>query len=172
MGLALGPVSRLWTRALYRDILSAEFWSQPISLSPEAARGVKFWKDSLHHRNGRPIWDANPKIDVISYSDASNTGWGDYCVNIAGTEVSGSWSETESRESSTWRNSGVYSWYSCQWRRSFQGKWCATGRITSTWRTSSRWEAHPQNYTPRLLPSTLSVDSAVLVLNQSEYPRY
>ena len=38
MGLALGPVSCLW--------------SQCITLSPEAAREVEFYKDSLHHRNG------------------------------------------------------------------------------------------------------------------------
>ena len=42
MGLALSPVSRLWTRALYQDILSAEFWSQHITLSPKAAREVEF----------------------------------------------------------------------------------------------------------------------------------
>ena len=29
-------------------------------------------------------------------------GGGGYCVNVAGTEVSGNWSETDSRESSTW----------------------------------------------------------------------
>ena len=52
MGLALGPISCLWTRALYQDILSAEFWSQCNTLSPEAAREVEFYKDSLHHRNG------------------------------------------------------------------------------------------------------------------------
>ena len=40
MVLALSPVSHLWTRALYRDILSAEFWSQCITLSPGAAREV------------------------------------------------------------------------------------------------------------------------------------
>ena len=76
MGLPLGPVSCLWTRALYRDILSAEFWLQHITLSPEAAREVEFWKGSFHHCNGRPTWDADPKIDVTSYSDASNTGRG------------------------------------------------------------------------------------------------
>ena len=103
MGLALCPVSRLWTRALYRDILSAQFWSQRITLSPEAAREVEFWKDCFHQCNGQPIWYADLKIDVTSYSDASDTGWGGYCVNVAGTEVSGSWSETDSRESSTWR---------------------------------------------------------------------
>ena len=76
MGLALGPVSRLWMRAFYRDILSAEFWSQCITLSPEAAREVEFWKDSFPHCNGQPIWNAEPKIDVTSYLDASDTGWG------------------------------------------------------------------------------------------------
>ena len=40
MGLALGPVSRLWTTAMYHDILSPEFWSQHIALSPEAMRGT------------------------------------------------------------------------------------------------------------------------------------
>lgn len=103
MGLALGPVSRLWTRAMYRDILSAEFWSQRIALSPEALREVQFWKESFEECHGQPIWKANPKIDVLSYSDASDSGWGGYCVNVAGSEVAGSWSEAESKESSTWR---------------------------------------------------------------------
>lgn len=103
MGLALGPVSRLWTRAMYRDILSAEFWSQRIALSPEALREVQFWKDSFEDCHGQPIWKVNPKIDVLSYSDASDSGWGGYCVNVAGSEVAGSWSTAESRESSTWR---------------------------------------------------------------------
>ena len=38
MGLALGPVSRLWIRAMYRDISSADFWSQRITLSPKAQK--------------------------------------------------------------------------------------------------------------------------------------
>ena len=76
MGLALGPVSRLWTRAMYWDILSAEFLSQRIALSPEALREVQFWKDSFEDCHGQPIWKVNPKIDVLSYSDASDSGWG------------------------------------------------------------------------------------------------
>ena len=35
MGLALGPVSHLWTRAMYDDILFSEFWSQHIVLEGE-----------------------------------------------------------------------------------------------------------------------------------------
>ena len=40
MGLVLSSVSRLWTRAMYHDILSAQFWSEHIALSPEAMREV------------------------------------------------------------------------------------------------------------------------------------
>ena len=42
MGLALGPVSHLWTRAMYDDILFSEFWSQHIALSPEAMQEQQF----------------------------------------------------------------------------------------------------------------------------------
>ena len=42
---------------------------------------------------GQPFWKTNPRIDVISYSDASDSGWGGYCVNVAGTNMVGSWSE-------------------------------------------------------------------------------
>lgn len=46
MWLALGPVSRLWARAMYHDILSSEFWSQHTALSPEAMQEVQFWRES------------------------------------------------------------------------------------------------------------------------------
>ena len=103
MGQALGPVSRLWTRAMYWDILSADFWSQRMTLSPKALREVQFWKDSFKDRHGQPIWKTNPKRNVISYSDASDSGWGGHCVSVAGTEAADSWSEVESKESSIWR---------------------------------------------------------------------
>lgn len=88
---------------MYRDILSAESWSQHIMLSPEARQEVQFWNNSFEECHGQPIWQVNPKIDVVSYSDASDSGWGGYCVDIAGARVAGSWSEEESKESSTWR---------------------------------------------------------------------
>ena len=54
--------------AFYWDILLAEFWLQRITLSSE------FWKDRFHHCNGRGGQEAEPKIDVTLYSDASDTG--------------------------------------------------------------------------------------------------
>ena len=37
------------------------------------------------------------------YSDASHTGYGGYIVDKPGSEVMGTWSVSESVESSTWR---------------------------------------------------------------------
>jgi len=74
-----------------------------MSLSPKALREVQFWKDSFEDCHGQLIWKTNPKRDVISYSDASDSGWGGYCVSVAGTEAADSWSEVESKESSIWR---------------------------------------------------------------------
>ena len=42
MGLALGPVVRLWTRGLYRDISSAASWDSPLQLSEDASH-VQYW---------------------------------------------------------------------------------------------------------------------------------
>ena len=47
MGLALSPISCLWTRALYRDILSAEFWSQCITLSPRQLGKLSFLRTAF-----------------------------------------------------------------------------------------------------------------------------
>ena len=115
----------------------------------------EFWKVSFHHCNGRPIRDAYLEINVTSYSNASDTGWGGYCVNVAGTEVSGSWSDTESKESSTWKELRGIRLVLLSVAEKLSGKRYATGLTTSTRRTSSRWEAHAQNCMPRLSQSTL-----------------
>ena len=78
---------------MYHDILSAEFWSQHIALSPEAMQEVQCWKESFDDCRGQPIWKTDPRIDVIAYSDASDSGWGGYRINVAG-----SWSEAQQGE--------------------------------------------------------------------------
>ena len=47
MGLALGPVVRLWTRSIYGDICRADYWDKPSLLSPEGQSEVLFWKDNF-----------------------------------------------------------------------------------------------------------------------------
>ena len=85
---------------MYHDNLSSEFWSQNIALSPEAMWEVQLWKESLRLSKSAYLED---QTQERCHSDASDSGWGGYCVNVAGSNVAGSWSEAKSRESSTWK---------------------------------------------------------------------
>jgi hypothetical protein len=89
MGLALGPVVRLWTRELYRTI-------------EQSATEILFWSENFSN-SGQPICTACPTIEVMTYSDASDVAWGGYAVQLGGQTAIGSWSESESGESSTLR---------------------------------------------------------------------
>lgn len=102
MSLAMGPVVRLWTRAMYRDICAAPCWDQPICLSSDSRSEVLFWKQNFDN-SGYPIWAPSSKVEVLSYSDASGLGWGGFAVHINGKPAVGSWSEEESGRSSTFR---------------------------------------------------------------------
>ena len=76
MSLALGAVARLWTRALYRNSSSATTWDRKIILSIEGQKEIEFWAEEFDSCHGAPIWKRAPKIDVITYSDAGEPGWG------------------------------------------------------------------------------------------------
>ena len=47
MGLALGPVAHLWTRALYRDVCQTAYWDRPFFMSQESQAKVQFWRVNL-----------------------------------------------------------------------------------------------------------------------------
>ena len=83
MSLALGPVVRLWTRSLYRDILQAVSWDSPFQLSTDAQSKVVFWEKNFCN-TGYPIWSPSPKPEVLTYSDASDSGWGGFAVHVGG----------------------------------------------------------------------------------------
>lgn len=102
MMLAMGPVVRLWTRAMYTDICQALSWDKRITLSLSSQTEVQFWKENLDTK-GYPIWTPSPKIEVTTYSDASGQGWGGFSVNINGEAAVGSWSDDEKAKSSTFR---------------------------------------------------------------------
>ena len=55
MGLALGPLSRGQTRAVYECIKSAPRWDSLASLSSEASFDVEFWYQCLGQFDGQPI---------------------------------------------------------------------------------------------------------------------
>ena len=102
MGLALGPVVRLWTRGLYGDILNAASWDRPFQLSDDAVDEVLFWQVNFDN-SGYPIWSPSPKPEVLTYSDAIDSGWGGFTAQVGGQVAVGSWSEEEMSKSSTFR---------------------------------------------------------------------
>jgi hypothetical protein len=104
MSLAIGPVARLRTRALYDVINSRRFWSEKLSLPALACDEILFWKSSLPAFNGRPIW-FSPGATRVVFSDASATGFGGFhnMVEVGPDIAHGQWSEYEASLSSTWR---------------------------------------------------------------------
>ncbi len=97
--LAVGPIARLRTRALYRVILSRFTWSSKVVLSEEALDELRFWCINMEIFNGQPLWRSPSAVRLV-YSDASDTG---YVVEHGMHVAHGLWTLEESGFSSTWR---------------------------------------------------------------------
>jgi len=102
MGLALGPVVRLWTRSIYRDICQANYWDKPFLVSQDSQSEVLFWRENFDN-SGFPIWSPSPKVEVLTYSDASGEGWGGFAVQFSDKVARGCWSSADCLKSSTFR---------------------------------------------------------------------
>ena len=102
MGLALGPVVRLWTRGIYRDICQANYCDRPFLVSQESQSEVFLWRDNFDG-SGYPIWSPSPKVDVVTYSDASGEGWGGFAVQFSDKVARGCWSSANCMKNSTFR---------------------------------------------------------------------
>ena len=102
MSLALGPVTRLMTHSLYSVLNSKATWCQKLVLTPEALSEVKFWVGEITKFNGQHIWPRPSAVQLV-YSDASSTGYRGYLVEHGNKIANGYWSESESKQSSTWR---------------------------------------------------------------------
>lgn len=97
---AIGPLTRLFTRHMYRTIESRESWSSRVLLSAGTKAELEFWHKNLASVNGQPI---KPLISATSaiYSDASDSGYGGFSVQFNDSICSSLWSESEQKESST-----------------------------------------------------------------------
>ena len=82
MGLALGHVSRLFTRSIYALINSVPSLKVRVRLSEAVLQELMFWWNNFSSLVGQPIWHLSPRIDVITYSDASSSGWAGYVVQL------------------------------------------------------------------------------------------
>ena len=106
MSLALGPICRLRTRSFYAMILSRKNWSKKMEWSEEAWSDLEFWSESFHELHGRPLWKKGPLVAVLTWSDASESGWGGYLQQGQKLLVAhGEWEQEVLQEhrSSTWR---------------------------------------------------------------------
>ncbi len=102
MGLAMGSITRLRTRALYQAINNRASWHSRVVLTDQAVGELQFWRRAAQAYNSQPIW-FTPAATRVAYSDASSSGFGGYVVEV-GTEVAhGLWTVHEAACSSTWR---------------------------------------------------------------------
>ena len=78
--LALGVITRLRTRYLYRDIrpasLGQQSWDSMVSISEEAYADVLFWRLCLPTLPPTPIHAPPPQPRHVFYTDAGEDGWG------------------------------------------------------------------------------------------------
>ena len=102
MTLAVGPISSLLTRAMYRTIESRLFWSDNVFLSDPVVNELQFWAANISSLNGFPIkLRLAPTMQI--FSDASDTGYGGFVQGDPKLRFHGIWTAAESRASSTWR---------------------------------------------------------------------
>lgn len=102
MGLGIGPVARLRTRALYSLVGQRTTWHDTLHLDDEAIDEVKFWLSSINCFNGQSIWKSASAVRLV-YSDASSTGFGGYVLEHGRHVAHGQWTCSEMGKSSTWR---------------------------------------------------------------------
>lgn len=77
MGLALGNISRLFTRGLYADIDRALTWSADIILSETATQELSFWSETTRDEFTGPIFSPSDEGDAVRLAaDASDIGRG------------------------------------------------------------------------------------------------
>jgi len=103
MGLALGHVARLFTRHMYVLINSVPLLQHRVLLSKNVLGELAFWLQNFTSLAGQPIWRLSPKIDVITYSDASSSGWAGYAVQLGNFIAKGAWGTEDAQQSSTFR---------------------------------------------------------------------
>ena len=109
MQSALGPLVRLRTRSMYDCVLSRASWEAPVMVSSKALDEMLYWSNKVRSLNSGKLEDGlvaleSTNIDKsIVFCDASGAGYGGFIEGNIDSEVVGSWTESESGLSSTWR---------------------------------------------------------------------
>lgn len=102
--LALGKVTRLFTRAMYICIESRSSWSGTVSVSAQVRQEAAFWYTSLDEWDGAAIWPQQLHNPLILMVDASDEAWGGFLENGDSLlEARERFTEEEAADSSTRR---------------------------------------------------------------------
>lgn len=103
MGPAVGPLSRLFTRRMYKFVQESDSWDRRIPLTDDVSEEIKFWIDNFNFINGYAIKSKHACTKIV-YSDASAHGYGGFVAQKLGNEIAhGQFSADEKSESSTYR---------------------------------------------------------------------
>ncbi|ESO93409.1 hypothetical protein LOTGIDRAFT_161981 [Lottia gigantea] len=102
MNLVIGSVAQLMTRSLSIDIVNSKSWNHYINLSVSSREQINFWESNIQKLNSRSLRDDSSSSRIV-FSDASDFGYGGYCIDIDGAISHGQWDSEESVKSLTWR---------------------------------------------------------------------
>ena len=97
-----GPIVSLRTRFMYYCIDSRIDWFSKVMIDSLVVDELRFWFENAMALNEQKFV-VSDTFSVMSYSDASATGFGGYIVDTKDSEVCGSWTAAEAIRSSTWR---------------------------------------------------------------------
>ena len=103
---AVGNIAKFHTKFCHMCIQSMYYnsWDSVIFLTDKAKHELNFWIQNLKALNGQKFV-LDYVYELIAFSDASDTGYGGYIMHDGNVDQisSGTWKDSESKESSTWR---------------------------------------------------------------------
>ena len=103
MGPAIGPLSRLFTRQMYKFVDTSPHWDAQTNLNSGTKSELMFWANNINAANGYSI-KQNHAITKVIYTDASQHSYGGYIVSKLGNIIAhDSFTPNEVSGSSTYR---------------------------------------------------------------------
>ena len=103
MHQAIGPLVRLFTRQMYRQIAESESWYQHIPLTAKCVQELHFWLQNIADINGY-TFKPRPITTQMMFTDAGESGYGGFMVNqLEKLVCCGKFTEYEKQQSSTFR---------------------------------------------------------------------
>ena len=102
VGLAVEPISRLFTRQMYLVIESRSVWDHTLHFSTALLEELRFWYCYIDWFNGYSL-QPPPDSSTVIFSDTSEVGFGDFSASLDGVMASGMFTSENLGQSSTFR---------------------------------------------------------------------